>query len=274
MNIKLIALDMDGTVLRTDKTISDRNIEVIRKAAEKDILIVPATGRMAGMIPKQILDLGCVRYALTSNGASVVDLEKNKVVYSNLMTKQETEYIINFLSQYNILFECFAEGKSYSDLKFKDKIKDFADYPQIFKDMIMNSQNFVENIPDYMKSNDLRLEKINIPYMTEELNRELNEKLGKMKEFAITSSFLNNIEINRVSSNKGDGLSNLCKYLNIDAENVMACGDQLNDLQMLKIAGCSVAMGNGADEVKKVAKFETLTNDEDGVAYAIEKYVD
>jgi len=274
LDIKLIALDMDGTTLRDDKTMSQRNTKVLQAAQARGIQIVPTTGRPKKMIPKPILDVGAIRYVITSNGASVCDLEDNSILYSNLMTEQESVKLIDFLAGYNLFVEAYCEGGSYTDRKDLPLISTFKNFPQIYIDIIMESQTFVDDMPGFLKRENKRIEKVNIPYLEPEVYVELIEKLRSMKEYAITSSFLQNIEINRATANKGEALGRLCGHLGIRPEQVMAFGDGSNDFEMLKFAGCGVAMQNAIEPLKPVADFITRTNEEDGVAYAIQKFLD
>lgn len=274
MNIKLIALDMDGTVLRNDKTISPKTVEVLRAVQAHGIMIVPTTGRPKKVIPQPILDVGAIRYAITSNGASIIDLESDSILYSNIMTRQETDKIITFLAGYDIFVEAYCEGDSYTDKKSLRLIPTFKDFPPIYLEMIMKSQTFIDDMPAFIKKEEKRLEKINIPYMEPEMYTEILSKLCGMKEYAITSSFLQNIEINRATANKGEALGHLCKHLGLRAEQVMAFGDGSNDLEMLQFAGFAVAMQNAIEPLKPLASFITRSNEEDGVAYAIEKFID
>ncbi len=274
MDIKLIALDMDGTVLKTDKTVSPKTVRILRAAAARGIELVPATGRMRNMIPKEMLDVGSIRYAITSNGAAAVDLEKDKLIYTNQMTTEESDWIIDFLMPYDVMVEAYAAGHSYIDKKHYGLLSTFRDYPPVLRDMILKYQTFVEDLPGFLKKKGLCLEKINIPFMAEDVRRELVEKLTQKMEYTLTASFGNNLEINAAATSKGDALSHLCTMLSISPEQVMAFGDERNDLQMLKFAGCGVAMGNGHESVRQIADYVTLTNEEDGVAYAIEKLLD
>ncbi len=274
MDIKLIALDMDGTVLRSDKTISPKTVHALQAALARGILLVPATGRMRQMIPQQMLDVGPIRYAITSNGATAVDLEEDRIVYSNRMTQEESNRIIDFLMPYDVLVEAYAQGHSYVDKKHYDLISNFQGYPKVLMDLIMKYQIFVEDLPQFLKKNGFCLEKINIPFMEPDVHEKLVEKLANMKEYAITGSFQNNIEINGASTNKGAALSHLCGQLGISAGEVMAFGDERNDLQMIEYAGCGVAMENGHVSARQIAEYVTRSNDEDGVAYVLEKLLD
>jgi Cof subfamily protein (haloacid dehalogenase superfamily) len=273
LDIKLIALDMDGTVLKDDKNISKKTVEALRAAQERGILIVPATGRPKKMIPERIFDVGAIRYAITSNGACVYDLAEDSVFYSNLMTEQESTKLIDFLSGYDLFVEAYCDGGSFTDEKSRRLIASFTDFPQLYIDMIMKTQTFIEDMPGFLKKGKKRVEKVNIPYMDPHIGLEVHEKLSGMKEYALTSSFLQNIEINRASANKGEALGYLCQSLGIQPEQVMAFGDGSNDIEMLQFAGMGVAMQNAIEPLKPIANFITRSNQEDGVAYAIEQFI-
>lgn len=271
MVIKLIALDLDGTLLKTDKTISKRNTAAIRSAVKRGILVLPATGRMVKMVPSLFNAAEGFRYAITSNGASVLDLRNSTVLYSDLMTMEQSLHILRMLSSYGLLIEAYCDGRSYAN---REALAELSDYnlPKSYYDLIMNSQIFVENLTKYIERRNRPLEKINLPYVPEELRGELTARLECMEEYSVTSSYMSNIEINAAEASKGNGLRHLCKRLEISPSQVMALGDGSNDISLLEYAGCSVAMGNASDPVKRVAKFVTHANDDDGVAYAIEKF--
>lgn len=271
MVIKLIALDLDGTFLKTDKTISERNISAIRSAVKKGIQVLPATGRMVNSVPSFFSPAEGFRYAIASNGASVVDLRDGTVLYSNLMTMEQSLRILRMLSSYGLLMEVYCDGKSYAN---RQELAALSDYnlPKSYYDLIIKSQIFVENLTKYIERRNRPLEKINLPYVPEELRGELTARLECMEEYSITSSYMSNIEINAATASKGDGLRHLCKRLEISPSQVMALGDGNNDISMLEYAGCSVAMGNASEPVKRAAKFVTRSNDDDGVAYAVEKF--
>lgn len=271
MVIKLIALDLDGTVLRTDKTVSERNLRAIRSAVSRGIIVLPATGRMAKMVPELFSPLEGIRYAITSNGASVLDLRDGTVLYSNLMTMGQSNRILKMLSSYGLLIEAYCDGVSYANREALEELPDY-NLPKSYYDMVMKSQIFVEDLPGFIKRRNRPLEKINLPYVPEESREELEGRLECMEEYSVTSSFLSNIEINAATASKGDGLGHLCKRLEISPSQVMAVGDSSNDVSLLEYAGVSVAMGNASEPVRRVAKFVTRDNDDDGVAYAIEKF--
>lgn len=271
MKIELIAIDLDGTALRTDKTVSKRTRDALSEAAARGILVVPATGRVAKMVPRPIREIPGVHYALTSNGASVLDFSDRSVLYSNLMPREASDRIVRFFLTKGYLTEAYCGGLSYANGEAFPKLLDLK-LPPEFYDYIRESQIFVEDLPEFLAGHGFRLEKVNVPFVSAGEIAPLRQAVLDMKDYSITSSGLVNLEIGAASANKGDGLMHLCERLGVGPDRVMVLGDQDNDLSMFRFAGFSVAMGNAAPEVLGAADAVTKTNDEDGAALAVERY--
>ena len=245
MKIKLIAVDMDGTVLRTDRSVSERTASALQKAAECGCIVVPASGRVASNLPKQIVSIPGIRYIITSNGASVADREKKTSVYSNLMEAETSRRLLERLLSAGHFAEAYCEGASYSDRNALGGLIRLHP-PEDFLDFIERSQIFVDNLPGYLASRGIRLEKINLPFLLRGEADALRGKLEKSREYTLCSSFQENIEINRAGCSKGEALKHLCKLLGVRREEVLAVGDGGNDLTMLRFAGIGVAMRNSS----------------------------
>lgn len=272
MKIELIAVDLDGTVLKTDKTVSRRTLKALQTAAERGVRIVPATGRVAKMVPRALLELPGVRYLLTSNGAAVFDRHDGSVLYSNTMTAEASVWLARFFVSRGYLTEAYCGGLSYANRGALDTLSGL-DFPEGFYDYIMKSQIFVDDLPAFLQEHGCLLEKVNIPYVAPQIRAELSAGVLGTGDYSITSSGYDNLEINAADACKGDGLFHLCERLGIGREQVMALGDGDNDVSMLRFAGLGVAMGNAAPEVKAAADLVTETNNEDGVASAVERLV-
>lgn len=131
----------------------------------------------------------------------------------------------------------------------------------------------VDGLADFIRKHGDGIEKLNLPYIPPHWQRPIAERLSAVKSsLAITSSISHNMEINNKGATKGVALRQLCDFLHIPQENVLAVGDNGNDIDMLEFAGMSAAMANGTEEVKAAANAVTLSCEEDGVAFAIEKY--
>ncbi len=273
MEIKLIAIDMDGTLLQDDhETVSQRNREAILKAVEKGVYVVPASGRMFGFLPVQLMSLPGIRYAITSNGAVAVDLKTKEKIFTDYIPNDVVLKALKLVPAEKTMCEIYIDGQSYTDQNYQRHISDYQ-FPERYNMFLLKRRTVVESLPDFVRETQPGVEKINLPYQTEPFHSELWERLEGLGSVTLVSSLPCNIEVNALSANKGAALKQLCAHLGIPLSQAMAIGDSGNDMEMLKTAGFAVAMENGEDRVKALSHALTGTNREDGVAAAIEKYV-
>ncbi len=271
MSIKLIALDMDGTLMNSKSELSEENKKALEKAMKAGIFVVPATGRVYSTLPESVKNLPGVKYVLSSNGAAVYRVGEQNPIYTNFMSVEKALEIYKAIKNVHCIKEFYIDGYGYFEKKILDCIDTFHILP-VFRNFYGIQKLAVEDMEEFIKQNKNGVEKINLPWITSELRAELLQCLCSVNDIAITSSLGENIELNNKGANKGDGLKGLCRIIGLDMSEVMAFGDGGNDLEMIAEAGYGIAMANGEQEVKQKAKFVTLSNDEDGVAYAIEKF--
>ena len=248
-NIKLIALDLDGTLLNMEKKVPQGNYQALKECEKAGIQIVPATGRGVGGIPPMIRELPGANYAITTNGAVVADLKK-----------------------YHSATDPFIDGRAITEPASIDHMDEFGLSPEMQK-LIRDTREVVPNVMEYVKTTGAEAEKVNI-FMADLEEREvLRKELMAIPELSISSSMYNNLEVNAKGADKGSALLWLADYLGIDREETMSFGDGENDIPMIQAAGIGVAMENALDTVKAAADMITLKNDEDGVAAAIRKII-
>lgn len=271
MSIKLIALDLDGTLLTTDKRITARTRAAIEECEKRGIQIVPATGRAMRAVPAEILELPGVRYGIFTNGASVWDIREEKSIAAQYIDWQTTLKAIEILEQYPMLYDLYIEGRGICEAQFLERLEEFGVPPENCR-IIRSSRQPVPNLIAYLKEFHPPVQKINLIFREKAVKAEVRRELSQIDALSVTSSLPWNLEVNAQGATKGGGLERLRTHLNISREETMAFGDGENDLPMLQAAGLGIAMENGADFLKKQADIITLTNDRDGVAAAIEQY--
>jgi Cof subfamily protein (haloacid dehalogenase superfamily) len=245
---------------------------VLNRALEKNINIVPATGRPLSGLPKELMSNNRIRYAICSNGASIMDIKTNEVIHHCILPKEKVISIVDMLSIIDPILDIFADGKIITEKRNFKRIDEFL-IPDNMKRYIYDTRITVDNIIEYVNENVEHIEKINLFFRDIDQRKQVREKLDRIDGIAITSSLNNNMEVNNEKASKGEALLWLSSYLKLSKDQVMACGDSENDLSMLKSAGLGVAMGNASDEIKLIADYISSSNDEDGVAKAIEKYI-
>ena len=272
MAIRLVALDLDGTTINNDRVISRRNREAMQAAADQGVNIVVATGRPLSALPKDVFEIEGIRYALTSNGASITDIRNNTTFYENCLSPTAVHAAVDLLRQHDYVLETFIKGVAYIEGWYYRQV---AETMECFRDVnyILNTRNPVDDIYAFMLENDTHLENINVNFENLEEKPGMYQKLLTLPEATITSSFDHNLEIGGATTSKAEALGQMGRLLGVSRDEMMAIGDSPNDIAMLLESGMPVAVGNAKPEVKKIAAYIAPTNHEDGVADAIEKFV-
>ena len=271
-DIRIIALDLDGTLLDSDKKLSERNYQALKTAAEKGIEIVPTTGRFYGMLPNNIKDLPFVNYVITVNGASVYDVrEKKNIAEANIPLDTAIE-VMKYLDQYDCIYDCYMDDGAYISRWMWERIEEFplnVHYHKMWKDQ----RQPVDDLKTFLKEQGKGIQKTQCLVKDLSLRNQLLAEAPHLFPQILTTSSLDiNVEFNDIHASKGLALVSLAKHLGCTAENVMSFGDGLNDLSMIKEAGTGIAMANSCREVLEAANDIVPDNDHDGVAEGIERY--
>ena len=270
--IKMVALDLDGTTLNRKKEISQRTAAAFDRAMARGVHIVVSTGRTFHSLPAQIFEIRGLEYVITSNGAHITRLADRKQIYENNIAPEAVLAVIDRIRGRGISIETFVSGRAYID---KAEFDDVAAHGSDYRDAeyILTTRNPVPRICDFMAAHRNQIENISLNF------RELSEKdrwmaeLSKLPAITVTSSFAHNLEIGGTDTSKATALQHLMGLLGVDASELMACGDSLNDQRMLQLAAVGVAVANASPEIKETADYVTDSNDDDGVAKAIERFV-
>jgi Cof subfamily protein (haloacid dehalogenase superfamily) len=272
MGIQLIALDLDGTLLNSAKQVTSRTLQALEKAAAQGVVIVPSTGRSVEGIPNKIACLPFIQYALTLNGAVVANIRTKELVHQCNFSKEEALYLWNYLQKYDALCDCAIDGELYMEQQTFLRLADYGQSPERIA-LMRSTRKETFSVREMLLRTDTKTAKMNLLF--NDLQKRLNAKyeLEQIPFVEVSSSLERNLELNKKGGNKGNGLLALAEYLGIQKDQIMACGDSDNDYSMIKAAGLGVAMENGLEEIKKIADAITLSNDQDGVAYAIEQWV-
>lgn len=280
-DIRIIALDLDGTLLDSNKRISERNMEALRRAAKEGIEIIPTTGRFYGMLPKEIRDLPFVRHAITINGAEVHDCVADCSILRDEIPLEMAIRILETLDGYDVIYDCYRRDWGWITESFKDKVENYS--PDVhFLKMLRDFRTPVAELKRHLRDTAADGGVQKIMFFAPNHDRALAAKIlgettprikAAFPDIAVTASTWNNVELNISTANKGNAMLRFAETLGLSAENCMAFGDGMNDLSMVEAAGIGVAMGNAVSDVKHAAKWIAPTNDEDGVAEGIEKWI-
>lgn len=286
---KLIAIDIDGTLLNSYGEVSDRNKQAIQKALEKNIDVVLTSGRM----PKAILpianEIKSNKYIISGNGAAIYDIQKDEIIYNNYMNKEKVLEIIDICEKNSMFYNIYTNDSiltkslNYNILFYHNENKKNPENKRIKINVINDLRNYIINY----EGNDFL--KFTICDSDEMVFRSIISKLKNIKDVDVlevahmsrkiikhgTEDFEISYfytEITKQNVNKWSAIEKLIEILNITKEEILTIGDNINDKEMIENAGLGVVTGNSSPLMKSIADEVVASNNEDGVAEAIEKH--
>ena len=279
--IRIVALDLDGTLLDSEKRLSEVNRDALARAAEKGVEIVPTTGRFFGMMPPAVRDLPFVRYAITINGAQVYDRETDTAIVRDEIPLDMALGVMEVLDRYDVIYDCYRQNWGWMTAALQEKAADYATNEHYLR-MVREFRKPVPELKAHLRETAANgdVQKIMLFAANRERSAAIDRLRGLSDEIAahfpeikVTASTWNNLELNIRTAHKGNALRRFAEHLGLTLENCMAFGDGMNDFTMVEAAGLGIAMANAEPEVKRVAKDMVPSNDEDGVARGIEKWI-
>ncbi len=271
--IKLIGFDLDGTLLTSDKKLTERTKRALETAICQGIILVPATGRPLSGVPKELLEFPGIRYVVTANGARVLDIKEGKTLSETLLSREKCGKILTIFEKYDTFQEIYYDGVGYVE---REKLENVAHYQEdpAMQNYFRSTRCPIENTREMFTSKQAGMDKIQALFANMEDKflawAEIEETVPEVE---ITGALSNNIEVNANGIHKGNALLKLAEQFGIQREEIMAFGDGKNDIKMLETVGVGVAMSNSVPEVLEASDMVTASNDEDGVAKIIEEYV-
>ena len=287
---KLVAIDLDGTMLNHYGEISERTKETVRRCIEKGVEIVLASGRPIDSIKAIAEELGIKGYFIAGNGALVYDIRKNEMIYENYIKKEKVLEIIKICEENSIAYNVYTDKVILTtNLKFnvlyyyKENLKK-EENKQTNISIVENMYEYVENMKDekflkiticdqnstifhsiIKKVKEINgIEVLDISHMARKIIKQGTEEIPV--EYFYTEISASNVD-------KWEAIEFLRKRMGLAKEEIMTIGDNINDKKMIENAGMGIAMKSSTMEILKIARDITETNDNDGVAIALEKYV-
>ncbi len=271
MKYRLIAFDLDGTILHDDKTISERSLRALYAAHERGALIVPATGRICRGVPAALRLQPFSRYYILINGAKVFDGQNDRTLYRAEMPNELTLRLMEHMDALDVIYDCYKDDWGYVSRAMYERAGDYISDRGILE-LFCRTRTPVEDLKDFLRADGGSVQKAQMHFRDMRAKKkELEELPAIFPEVAVSSSVPSNIEINIRRANKGDALEALCAVLGIAPEETLAFGDGTNDLSMIRAAGCGVAVGNADFAVKAAADAVCDDNEHDGPAKYLEK---
>ena len=265
--IRVIALDLDGTLTNSEKKISTGNKQALFAAMERGVQIALVSGRPCLGIRPLAEELGLYErggFILAYNGGEIIDCSNRSIIFRETIPMRIVPRICETARELGLHLVSYDETHIYSEHPEGEYVRKeaFCCGADILK---------VDRLEDILVTEPVKFISANDPALLRQALPVMKERFGEELNLFFSEPYF--MEITPKAIDKAYGMSKLASYLGISRMNIMACGDGYNDLPMMNYAGVSVAMGNACEEVKEAARFITATNDEDGVALAVETYV-
>lgn len=262
--IKLLALDLDGTVLRSDNTLSPAVKAAIEKMILRGIEVAAASGRPFGSMHPDVMSIRGLRYVIASNGAAIY--ENGSRVRSITLNENDVIKLMELTEKYDLIWEAFRDGEICTDSRY------FADpekygCTKAYVGYVRSSRAHCDNMRGYILDNRKSLDSVEFVCTDKKLRQRLwKEAEEKIPGLYITSSSKNFVEFMDKSATKRGGLLWLCERLNIELKNTAAAGNADNDVDMITAAGLGIAVANASKKCLAAADLTVKSNDEDGIA--------
>lgn len=270
--VKLLALDLDGTLLNSKKELTPRTRDALYAAAEAGVEIVPTTGRFFTGMPEVIQKLPFLHYAITINGAQVYDIRRQKAVSTAEIPLETALRVLEYLDGFPVIYDCYQDSWGWMTRAMQENAAAFVPFDYALR-MVRALRTPVDELKAYLRERNRGVQKLQLFTPDDALRRQLFKDLtARFGTLNVSTSMPCNIEINDAHANKGEAIASLAAYLGLPMAATMAIGDGLNDRSMIQMTGLGVAMANACPEILALADEVTASCDEDGAALAIERH--
>lgn len=274
MTIKMIVTDLDGTLLNSANTVSDKNIQAFRKAINMGVIPVVATGRIDSEAFFFAKIIGATDYLISGSGGMIKDYKNEKIIHEVDLDNEKIKEFLRIIEPYDEIFsQAFTiEGCVCSEKSFL--WMDRSGWAKAHVEEFREKQIVVTDVQAFVDNKELGISKFVLSSTNYVLLDELMEKVGMIYGVEVIRPMDYCVECIPTGVDKGFGLIKLCEYLGIEPEDVMVIGDSDNDKEMFEVHGpLKIAMGNARESIKDLATYIVSTNDRDGVAEAIYEFV-
>ena len=264
--IRLLAIDLDDTFLDGSGRMTEHAKKSLIKADEAGIEVVIASGRSYSSLPEEITSLPCIRYAICSNGANVVDNRTGKRVHSSFMTEKSVREVLKIAEKYNMFTDAFMDGTPHSSKAYLKTLDDRNDITAHRKEYLKKTRVPEDDIKAFITENIDHLDCVNILMHDLTMRDTLLEELGRIEDIYVTSSIDYLIEISYIDCGKEKGMKVLGEKLGIPTEQMASFGNADNDVGMLLLAGVGYAVSNASESCIEAADIVLGPNTRDSVA--------
>lgn len=266
MNYKMIVLDLDDTLLKNDGTISRKTKKALIRAQNAGVTVVLASGRPTYAIRKFALELDMANHGgfiVSYNGAKIIDCQLDTEVFGQNLKKEMLYELYDLSKQHGAYIQTYVDDKIIAS-----ETNEYTDIEQEITGMEIVT---VKDFKSYIEDDVVKAIILQEPEKLKHIEEKLRPIIGNRMYMTISKPFF--LEFMNADVDKSRSVDRLCKHLNIMRQEVIAIGDSYNDITMITSAGLGVAMKNAVESAKRVAKYITDDNENDGVAKVIDKFI-
>ena len=272
-SIKLLALDLDGTLLNEKKEISPRTWAALERARSQGVLVVPVTGRPSQGVPQVVRTMPGLRYVVSSNGATIRDLVTGETLLEKHLSADTCLLVLDKCAHVPMIRQAFRNGVGYLSRADYNTLRDRYAGTSMLQYHLDTRQVLPGTVAEFLAAHRQPVEELFFLTDSPREKADLRALLTGLPGIGFADPFPNDLEVIAGDIDKGEALRFLLRHLGLEASQVLAMGDGGSDLPLLQAAGIGVAMANATEGVKAAADFVTTSCDEDGVAVALEKFV-
>ena len=275
--IGLVALDLDGTLFNSKGEITEKTKKEIKRITDAGIHVVISTGRPYNGVPfDQITDTG-IDYAITTNGAAIYRISTNECIYEDCLDFEVVGPILEFLLEKGVHIDTYIDGEGFTPRYCRENL-DRLPLKEAMKKYIRATRTPLDDLYGYVRDCGKNVQKMTLNFYPQPDGTRLHREevrifLESNPAIETVCGGFNNLEFSKAGINKGEGLRRLAELLNVPIEGTMAIGDSGNDYAILEAAGLGIAMENASEDIKEVADYITDSNENDGVATAIARFI-
>ena len=270
---KIVASDLDGTLLNKEQNVSEENFCAISEMKRLGVEFVPTTGRAMNELELSLINSPDIRYIITSNGSVVFDKKLGKQILTRYIPKDAVRLILESIRPYNVFFVVHEGGKTYFDKnKYNSEFLNICGVGKYYEYIIGKYAEGVEDFESFLLSS-CEVELMCLFFELDEGTRSCNQILENCGKLCAASPRANYLEIYSSDAGKGDTLVALANMLGVDIADVIAVGDSDNDFTMIEKAGLGLAVANACDALKEIADQTICNNSEHIAKYVLEKFI-
>ncbi|NLM44552.1 MAG: HAD family phosphatase [Clostridiales bacterium] len=271
-NYKMVVMDMDYTLLNKNKGVSPGNKEALAEAAKKGVHLVVATGRIYSSARFYTRLLGLNTPIIASNGAIIKEDATNRIMFQSILLDEVALEMIRLCKEQGLYCHLYSQDTVYTE-KIINISQRYSEWNQKLNGGDRINIEVVSSLEKTVENERGKILKAVVVDNDKEKLAYIREKMIKTGKVSVSQSLKDNLEVMNKGINKGNAVKILAQIYGIEQDEIIAIGDNENDISMIEYAGLGIAMGNAVDELKEKADYITGTYDEDGVAQALWKFV-